>query len=96
MEILKARSAQTDVLQTLRNHKCQPRLLYPAKHSVMMGENERYSAIKLYLNCVYLQIQLLYFSIEGTKKEHSIKKTQGITNLRAKKKSNGVGVLTSQ
>jgi hypothetical protein len=26
----------TDVLQTLREHKCQPRLLYPAKLSITM------------------------------------------------------------
>lgn len=30
-EILKVRRVRTDVLQTLRNHRCQPRLLYPAK-----------------------------------------------------------------
>jgi hypothetical protein len=30
-ETLKARRSWTDVIQTLREHKCQPRLLFPAK-----------------------------------------------------------------
>ena len=30
-EIMKARRSRADVIQTLREHKCQPRLLYPAK-----------------------------------------------------------------
>jgi hypothetical protein len=29
-----ARRSWTDVIQTLREHKCQPRLLYPAKLSI--------------------------------------------------------------
>uniref|UniRef100_A0ABK0M2U8 Nucleic acid binding protein n=1 Tax=Rattus norvegicus TaxID=10116 RepID=A0ABK0M2U8_RAT len=33
-EIMKARRSWTDVIQTLREHKCQPRLLYPAKLSI--------------------------------------------------------------
>jgi len=31
---MKARRSWTDVIQTLRKHKCQPRLLYPAKLSI--------------------------------------------------------------
>ena len=30
-ETMKVRRSWTDVIQTLREHKCQPRLLYPAK-----------------------------------------------------------------
>jgi hypothetical protein len=33
-ETMKARRAWTDVIQTLREHKCQPRLLYPVKLSI--------------------------------------------------------------
>ena len=33
-ESIKARISWTDVIQTLREHKCQPRLLYPAKLSI--------------------------------------------------------------
>jgi hypothetical protein len=33
-ETMKARRAWADIIQTLREHKCQPRLLYPAKFSI--------------------------------------------------------------
>jgi hypothetical protein len=33
-EIMKARRSWTDVIQTLREHKCQARLLYPAKLTI--------------------------------------------------------------
>jgi hypothetical protein len=40
-EIMKARRSWTDVIQTLREHKCQPRLLYPTKLSITMdGETK--------------------------------------------------------
>jgi hypothetical protein len=31
---MKARRAWTDVIQTVREHKCQPRILHPAKLSI--------------------------------------------------------------
>jgi hypothetical protein len=38
---MKARRACIEVMQTLREHKCQPRLLYPAKLSINMdGETK--------------------------------------------------------
>jgi hypothetical protein len=40
-ETLKARRSWTDVIQTLREQKCQPRLLYPAKLSITIhGETK--------------------------------------------------------
>ena len=40
-ETMKARRSWKDVLQTLREHKCQPRLLYPAKLSITIdGETK--------------------------------------------------------
>jgi hypothetical protein len=33
-ETMKARRAWSEVMQTLREHKCQPRLLYPEKLSI--------------------------------------------------------------
>ena len=40
-ETMKARRSWTDVIQTLREHKCQPRLLYPAKFSITIdGETK--------------------------------------------------------
>jgi hypothetical protein len=35
-ETMKVRRSWTDVIQTLREHKCQPRLLYPAKLSIIV------------------------------------------------------------
>jgi hypothetical protein len=38
---MKARRSCTDVIQTLREHKCQPRLLYPPKISITIdGETK--------------------------------------------------------
>jgi hypothetical protein len=38
---MKARRTCKDVIQTPREHKCQPRLLYPAKLSITIdGENK--------------------------------------------------------
>jgi hypothetical protein len=40
-ETMKARRSWTDVVQTIREHKCQPRLLYPAKLSITIeGETK--------------------------------------------------------
>jgi hypothetical protein len=40
-ETMKARRSCTDVIQTLREHKCQPKLLYPAKLSITIyGETK--------------------------------------------------------
>jgi hypothetical protein len=38
---MKTRRSWTDVIQTLREHKCQPRLIYPAKLSITIdGETK--------------------------------------------------------
>jgi hypothetical protein len=38
---MKARRSWEDIIQTLREHKCQPRLLYPAKFSITIdGETK--------------------------------------------------------
>ena len=40
-ETMKARRSWGDLMQTLREHKCQPRLLYPAKLSITIdGESK--------------------------------------------------------
>jgi hypothetical protein len=40
---MKARRAWTDVIQTLREHKCQTRLRYPAKSSITIhGETKKF------------------------------------------------------
>jgi hypothetical protein len=38
---MKARRSWTYVTQTLREHKCQPRLLYPAKRSISIYEETK-------------------------------------------------------
>jgi hypothetical protein len=38
---MKARRSWVDAIQTLREHKCQPRLLYPTELSITLdGENK--------------------------------------------------------
>jgi hypothetical protein len=38
---MKARRSWADVIQTLREHKCQPRLLYPAKLSITINRETK-------------------------------------------------------
>jgi hypothetical protein len=38
---MKARTSWADVIQTLREHNCQPRLLYPAKLSITMDRETK-------------------------------------------------------
>jgi hypothetical protein len=40
-EIMKARRSWADVIQTLREYKCQPRLIYPAKLSITVDEENK-------------------------------------------------------
>jgi hypothetical protein len=40
-ETMKARRSWTDVIQPLREHKCQPRGLYPAKLSITIDEETK-------------------------------------------------------
>jgi hypothetical protein len=38
---MKARRSWSDIIQTLREHKCQPRLLYPAKLSITIYDETK-------------------------------------------------------
>jgi hypothetical protein len=40
-ETMKATRSWADVIQTLREHKCQPRLLYPAKLSITIDRENK-------------------------------------------------------
>jgi hypothetical protein len=55
-ETMKARRSWIDVIQTLREHKCQPRLLYPAKLSITM-EKPKYSTTKPNSHIIFPRIQ---------------------------------------
>jgi hypothetical protein len=54
---MKARRAWSEVMQTLREHKCQSRLLYPTKLSINIHGKTKYSMTKPNSNNVYLPIQ---------------------------------------
>ena len=56
-ETMKARRSWTDVIQTLREHKCHPSLLYPAKLSITIdGKNKIFNA-KPNLHNIFPQIK---------------------------------------
>ena len=56
IETMKARRSWADVIQTLREHKCQPKLLYLEKHSIAI-DRERYCMTKTNLHNIFPQIQ---------------------------------------
>ena len=50
---MEARRGWTDVIQTLREHKCQPRLLYPAKLSITIdGETKVFHDKTKFTHCL--------------------------------------------
>jgi hypothetical protein len=53
-EAMKSRRAWSEVMQTLREHKCQPRLLYPAKLSINIDGETKIFRTKPNLNSIYL------------------------------------------
>jgi hypothetical protein len=56
-ETMKARRSYTDVIQTQREHKCQPRLLFPAKLSITIDVKPNYSMTKPNSHIIFPQIQ---------------------------------------
>ena len=66
---MKARRSWTDVKQTLREHKCQHRLLYPAKLSITIdGETEVFYTKTKFIQ--YLTINPALQRIIDGKHEH--------------------------
>jgi hypothetical protein len=58
-ETLKPRRSWVDVIQTLREHKCQPRLLYPAKLSITIdGENKIFRDKTKFTQCLSTNLTL--------------------------------------
>ena len=57
METMKARRSWIDVMQTLMDRGCKPRLAYPAKLAFTSMEKTRYSMTKTDLNNMYPQTQ---------------------------------------
>jgi hypothetical protein len=65
---MKARRSQADIIQTLREHKCQPWLLYPAKLSITIdGETK----IFYYKKKKFIQ----YLSTKTTAHKHTQRQT---------------------
>ena len=56
-ETMEVRRAWSEARQTLREHKCQPRLLYPAKLSINIDRENKISRTKPNSNSIYLPIQ---------------------------------------
>jgi hypothetical protein len=54
---MKAMRSWTDVIQTLREHKCQPRVLYPAKLSITIDGETKIFHDKTNLHNISPQIQ---------------------------------------
>jgi hypothetical protein len=54
---MKARRSWKDVIQTLREDKCQPRLLYPAKLSITIDGKTKYSMTKPNSHNIFPRIQ---------------------------------------
>jgi hypothetical protein len=56
-EAMKGRRFWEGVIQTLREHKCQPRLLYPAKLTITIDEETKVFHDKPNLHNIFPQIQ---------------------------------------
>jgi hypothetical protein len=54
---MKARRIWTDVIQTLKEHKCQPRLQYPTKLSITIDEETKVFHDKTKSHNIFPQIQ---------------------------------------
>ena len=54
LETMKARRFWEDVLQILKDHRCKPRLLYPAKLSITINGESKIFHAKPDLNNTYL------------------------------------------
>jgi hypothetical protein len=62
---MKARRSWTNVIQTLRKHKCQSRLLYPAKLSITIDGETKVFHAKPNTHNIFPQIQSFQRIIKG-------------------------------
>ena len=67
-ETMKVRRSWTDVIQTLREHKCQPRLIFPAKLSISIDEETKVSHGKIKFTHYLSMNPALQRIIRGKKK----------------------------
>jgi hypothetical protein len=75
---MKARRCWTDVIQTLREHKCQCRLLYPAKLSITIdGETNVFHNKTKFTHYLSTNPALQRIITEKNKTKQTNKQTQG-------------------
>jgi hypothetical protein len=77
---MKARRSQEDVIQTLREHKCHPRLLYPAKLSTTIdGETKIFhdkSKLTLYLSTNPTLQRIIDGKFQHMEENYTLEKTR--------------------
>jgi hypothetical protein len=86
---MKARRSWEDVIRTLREHKCQPRLLHQEKLSITIGgETKTFHDKNKFTQCLYtnpamqkiikgkLQHKYGYYALEITRNHLPLKKTK--------------------
>jgi hypothetical protein len=90
IETMKARRALPEVIQTLKEHKCQARLLYSAKLSISVdGENKIFqdkTKFKQYLFTIPDLQRILEEKLQH-KEDNCTKKGQAIQHLTTKSKA---------
>jgi hypothetical protein len=74
-ETMKNRRSWTDCIQTLREHKCQPRLLYPAKLSITVDGETKVFHVKTKFT-IYLSTNLAIKRIIKEKKNNTNTRTE--------------------
>ena len=75
-EIMKARRCRADVIQTLREQKCQPRLLYPTKHSITKDGETKISHDKNKFQKANKALQRIIMENTNTRRETTPQKKQ--------------------
>jgi hypothetical protein len=79
-ETMEARRSWADVIHTLREHKCQPRLLYPAKLSITIdGENQLFhekNKCTQYLSTNSALQKIIDGKLQHKKGSHTLKKAR--------------------
>jgi hypothetical protein len=89
---MKARRFWTYFIQTLREHKCQPRLLYPAKLSITIDGDTKVFHDKTKFTHYLSTNPTLQRIITGKKKQyknrnHALKKSRTVILQQTKKKT---------
>jgi hypothetical protein len=75
---MKARRSWTDIIQTLRKHKCQLRLLYPAKLSINIRKQgiTRQNQITQYLSMNPALQRIIKRKLQHKEENYALEKTR--------------------